>query len=67
MIYQNVPDTIKKLKEQTGDSLHALSIRGEVSYATAHSWMKGTSSPTIDKFNRFLKANGFNLRVVNKV
>lgn len=67
MLYTNVPETINKLTEQTGDSLHAMSLRAGISYATAHSWKTGKASPTVDKFNTFLRANGFAFRVVNKV
>lgn len=67
MIYNNVPDTIKKMREQTGDSLHAMSMRAGIAYSTAHAWSKGIASPNVDKFNDFIKANNFNMRIVNKV
>lgn len=67
MKYDNVPDTITRLTEQTGDSLHAMSIRAGISYATAHSWKTGKANPTVDKFNKFLHSNGFAFRVVNKI
>lgn len=67
MIYQNVPDTIKKLREQTGDSLHAMAVRAGLSYPTVHAWTKGKVEPNIKKWATFLNANGFCMKIVNKV
>lgn len=64
MLYDDVPKTIEKMCKYTGDSLHAMALRAGISYATAHSWKKGTSSPNIEKFNDFLSANGFAFKVV---
>jgi hypothetical protein len=66
MIYTNVPDTLNKIQEHTDTSLHAMSLKAGVAYATAHAWKTGKASPTIDKFTHFLEANGFKLRVVLK-
>jgi len=55
------------MKKQTGDSLNAMALRANVSYATAHAWSKGTAAPNVEKFNAFLKANNFNIRIINQV
>lgn len=67
MIYNSVPNTIDSIRQQTGDSLHAMSMRANVSYSTVHAWSKGSASPNVDKFNDFVRANGFHIKIVNTI
>lgn len=66
MLYNTVPETIEKMLTYTGENLHVMALRAEVSYATAHSWKTGKASPNINKFNEFMESNGFALKVVKR-
>lgn len=67
MVFQDAKHTIAKMVEESGNSIHAMALKAEVSYPTVFAWSKGTTIPTVTKFARFLRANGYELRVVKRI
>lgn len=64
MMFNDVPETIEKMSKYSGENLHGMAMIAGISYATAHSWKKGTAKPNIEKFKNFLEANGFAMKII---